>query len=67
MEFGLFPCEIAAGKGVEEVASRVSRLHSQLLRKLPEEKEPGGNPPFLLPFLLSVSGINNAFMDSESS
>lgn len=40
MEFGLFPCEIAAGKGVEEVASRVSRLHSQLLSKLPEEKEP---------------------------
>lgn len=41
-EFGLFPCEIAAGKGVEaeDIASRVSRLHSQLLRKLPEEKEP---------------------------
>lgn len=42
MEFGLFPCDIAAGKGMEagEVASSVSRLHSQLLRRLPEEKEP---------------------------
>lgn len=41
-EFGLFPREIAAGKGMEaeEGASRVSRLHSQLLGKLPEEKEP---------------------------
>lgn len=47
--FGLLACEIPAGKGIEaeEVASRVSKLHSQLLRKLPEEKEPSLEEPHL--------------------
>lgn len=52
----------------------MSTLHSQPLRKLPEEKELSLEVKvlslflfslFLLPFILSVSGVHNAFMDSS--